>query len=360
MGVGRFAFTPMLPLMLRDGSLAADAGSWLAAANYLGYLAGAMTAHRLGLAPARMVALGLVGTVVSTAAMGLVENVPAWLALRAFGGALSGWTLVGASAWAMFELARLGRPHLAGVAYAGVGAGIALAGLFCLVASGPGVHSPALWRELGALSLVAAAAPLALVRGGPGLRAAAPQRAASGAGGLKVMTLCYAAFGFGYILPATFLPAMARQVIDDPRLFGLVWPAFGIATAASTLVAMTRWAQANRLRCWALCHVAMAAGALLPSLWLSPATLAAATLLIGGSFMVVTVLGMQEARARAPHQATAVIGRMTAAFAVGQLAGPLTVAFAPPGALDVALQVAAAMLAVSAAALWRLARRDSG
>ncbi|MBV8662680.1 MAG: YbfB/YjiJ family MFS transporter, partial [Hyphomicrobiales bacterium] len=80
--------------------------------------------------------------------------------------------------------------------------------------------------------------------------------------------------------------------------------------------------------------------------------------LIGGSFMVVTMLGMQEARARAPHQATAVIGRMTAAFAIGQLAGPLTLAFAPPGALNAALQGAAAMLALSAAALWRLARRD--
>jgi hypothetical protein len=48
-GIGRFAFTPLLPLMVRDGSLAQRAGAWLAASNYLGYLAGALTASRLGL-----------------------------------------------------------------------------------------------------------------------------------------------------------------------------------------------------------------------------------------------------------------------------------------------------------------------
>ena len=45
MGIGRFAFTPLLPLMVRDGSLPQSAGAWLAAANYVGYLAGALTAR---------------------------------------------------------------------------------------------------------------------------------------------------------------------------------------------------------------------------------------------------------------------------------------------------------------------------
>jgi len=43
MGIGRFAFTPLLPLMVRDGSLAESAGAWLAASNYLGYLASSLT-----------------------------------------------------------------------------------------------------------------------------------------------------------------------------------------------------------------------------------------------------------------------------------------------------------------------------
>ncbi len=41
MGIGRFAFTPLLPMMLHDGVIDLHAASWLASANYLGYLAGA-------------------------------------------------------------------------------------------------------------------------------------------------------------------------------------------------------------------------------------------------------------------------------------------------------------------------------
>ena len=42
MGIGRFAFTPILPMMLHDGVVDLHAASWLASANYLGYLSGAL------------------------------------------------------------------------------------------------------------------------------------------------------------------------------------------------------------------------------------------------------------------------------------------------------------------------------
>ena len=47
MGVGRFAFTPLLPMMLHDGVVTLAGGSWLATANYLGYLIGALACMAL-------------------------------------------------------------------------------------------------------------------------------------------------------------------------------------------------------------------------------------------------------------------------------------------------------------------------
>src|SRR5262249_40904119 len=137
------------------------------------------------------------------------------------------------------------------------------------------------------------------------------------------LVVCYGVLGFGYVLPATFLPALARELVDDPQIFGLAWPAFGIAAAVSTIATRRHLARVNRLRVWAISHLLMAAGVILPTLWVAPAMIAIAAVAVGGTFMVATMIGLQEARARAPHDPTRLLGQMTAAFAIGQLAGPL-------------------------------------
>lgn len=370
MGIGRFAFTPLLPLMVRDGALAQSAGAWLAASNYLGYLAGALTASRLGLSPPALMRVSLAGIVLATVAMGALDGLAVWMVLRFVAGVFSAWALVSTSAWALQHLALAGRADLSGVVYAGVGLGIALAGLFCLAAALPGVRASQLWLELGILAALAVAVPSLLlnrplaVSPAPGLM----PYPAGAAGPSTGLVICYGVLGFGYILPATFLPALAREVVDDPQVFGLAWPVFGIAAALSTIVAARYFGQSNRLRVWATSHVLMATGVVLPSLWLAPMTIAVSALLVGSTFVVVTMIGLQEARARAPGNPTALLGLMTAAFAIGQLAGPVVsgiLDLLPGGhlaALGHALQIAAFALALSAAYLWCHSRpaRDRG
>jgi MFS family permease len=365
MGIGRFAFTPLLPLMVRDGSLASSAGAWLAASNYLGYLAGALTASRLGLSLPMLMRASLAGIAVVTAAMGAFDGLAAWMILRFVAGVLSAYTLVATSAWALQHLTRAASTKLSGIVYAGVGLGIALTGLFCVAAAQPGVPAGRLWLELGVLAALAIACCSPFV--GRPLEAAAHARSTSHPdvplGPYAGLVVCYGVLGFGYILPATFLPALAREVVDDPRLFGLAWPVFGIAAALSTIAIARRFGHLNRPRVWAIGHLLMAAGVALPSLWLAPVTIAIAALLVGSTFMVVTMIGMQEARARAPDNPTALLGLMTAAFAIGQLAGPVlsgTLDLLPIGhstALGYALQLAAFALALSAAYLWRHSAR---
>jgi hypothetical protein len=369
MGVGRFAFTPLLPLMIRDGALTASAGAWLAASNYLGYLAGALTANRLGLSLPALMRASLAGVVVSTAAMGVSaigpDGLAAWAGLRFLAGVFSAWALVATSAWALQQLACAGRSDLAGMVYAGVGLGIAFVGLYCLAAARPGAAASRLWLELAGLSALAVAfAGLFVGRtSGTSVSAREAVAAAGRPPACAGIVISYGVLGFGYILPATFLPALARQVVDDPQMFGLAWPVFGIAAALSTIATARHFSRANPLRVWAISHLLMAAGVVLPSLWLTPATIAIAALLVGSTFMVVTMIGLQEARARAPGNPAALLGLMTAAFAIGQLAGPIVsgaLDLLPVGhatALAYALQVAAFALAASAAYLWRASRR---
>jgi predicted MFS family arabinose efflux permease len=293
--------------------------------------------------------------------MGAFDGVAAWIILRFVAGVLSACALVATSAWALQHLTRAARANLSGIVYAGVGLGIALTGLFCVAAAQPGVPAGQLWLELGALAALAVACSSPFV--GRPLKTSALADSTSHPdvtlGPYTGVVVCYGVLGFGYILPATFLPALAREVVDDPQLFGLAWPVFGVAAALSTVATARLFGRANRLRVWAVGHLLMAAGVTLPSVWLAPVTIAIAALLVGSTFMVVTMIGMQEARAWAPANPTALLGLMTAAFAIGQLAGSVvsgTLDLLPLGhstALGYALQLAAFALALSAAYLWR-------
>jgi len=164
------------------------------------------------------------------------------------------------------------------------------------------------------------------------------------------LILCYGAFGFGYIIPATFLPVMARQVIVDPAVFGWSWPLFGAAAMGSTLAAAALRSRVSNRRLWMASHLVMALGVALPVVWSGVAAIMLAALLVGGTFMVITMVGMQEARSVAGARATGLMAALTSAFALGQIVGPVIVSYvvAASGNFSVALMIASAVLVVSA------------
>ena len=337
MGIGRFAFTPLIPLMARDGTLGAGAAALWAAANYGGYLAGALTAPWFARNPRLGLRLALFGVALATLAMaGLGAETPSAVGVlaRAAAGVFSAWALICASGWYLAELTRLRAPRLGGWIYTGVGAGVALAGALTWL----GGRQPAtwLWLELGSIALLAA---LLVGRGGSrprptGAAASPPRRSSVMAGGWRrcLLIFSYGTFGFGYIVPATFLPAMARTQVADPLVFGITWPLFGLAAAVSVGVASRVVPHWPRRRVWALAQGTMALGTGLTLLSHALWALALSAVLVGGTFMVATMAGLQLAREQAPDNPTPLLSRMTVAFAVGQIVGPLLVRAIGPGA----------------------------
>jgi MFS family permease len=356
MGVGRFAFTPILPMMQGDAGIGVVEAGWLASANYLGYLLGALSAVALPLSAGAAVRIGLLAVGATTLAMGHTAHMGAWLALRLLAGVASAWVLVFASAWCLeqfqAEPAPGKRARLGATLFAGVGAGIAIAGAFCLVLILRGSPSSLAWTLLGMLALTPA---LALPRafGAPSHSSATRPAQARWPPDSARLIFCYGAFGFGYIIPATFLSTMARDLVRDPSLYGWSWPVFGIAAAASTFAAVPLRRHMSDRRLWLAGHVVMAVGVVMPLLVGGLAGIIASALLVGGTFMVVTMVGMQEARRVAGADARRLMAAMTSAFAAGQIAGPLAVsALASAGAgYDAALVVSGALLIVAALAL---------
>lgn len=364
MGVGRFAFTPMFPLMIRDGLLNHENGTWLAASNYLGYLLGAMLTGRIKVKPTLLLVFGLVSTAVVTGAVGWTTSVFIWALLRFVAGIMSAWTLIAASAWGLAWLASLRRQHLAGIIFAGVGLGIATVGIFCTVTAQFVVPAVKMWVDLALLAGILALFPWIVSAQLPSAvsnaeAATQPSTSRNPPANTLGLVICYSLFGFGYILPATYLPAQARQLVDDPNVFGWAWPIFGLAAATSTIFVSFGLKRANRMPVWAVAQFLMAIGVLLPAIWYSLTSIAIAALLVGGTFMVVTMIAMQEARARAEASATVILARMTAGFASGQLLGPIIVGILghfptnASGALDHGLELASAALFLSAIYLWK-------
>jgi MFS family permease len=359
MGIGRFAFTPVLPMMLQDAGLSLASGGWLASANYLGYLIGALSAMRLPVPPERAIRVGLAVIALVTLAMGGVDSFVLWLVLRLLAGVASAWVLISVSAWCMEALALYQRPFLNSLVFAGVGGGIAAAGLLCIGLTQWQAGSARAWTALGLLALgVTALVWRFFARHDGAVTSAAAQPAAPAAfvwtADALRLVLCYGVFGFGYIIPATFLPVMARDALQGSAAFAWSWPVFGMAAALSTLAVATLVRRWGNRRVWCFSHLVMAAGIVLP-LWSGglPGILAAA-LGVGGTFMVITLAALQEARRVAGPGARMLIAAMTSAFAAGQIAGPLTVgAAAGAGGFATGLLLAAALLAASALLLRR-------
>nr|WP_321964955.1 YbfB/YjiJ family MFS transporter [Paraburkholderia sp. J7] len=365
LGVGRFAFTPLLPLMLHGGALDLRHGGWLASLNYAGYFVGALSCVALRMAPAKIVRAGLVATVLLTLAMGLTEQFWIWAAVRFVAGAVSAWTFVFASQWGLRRLAQLGANEWGGVIYTGPGVGIIATGLFVSAAGGLGAHTG--WIGFGLISALLAA--LVWPAFGEDMRALAPRVAASTAAGTAHDTgkdrradafwlvLLYGVPGFGYIITATFLPVIARHALPGSAWPDLFWPMFGAALIAGALLAARFPLHWDNRVMLAGAYVLQAVGIALGIVWPNAAGFSFGSVLIGLPFTAITLFAMREARLLRGEHAAAQMGYATAAYGVGQIAGPLVAAplAASTGSFSPSLWLAAgALVAGALGLLWRV------
>jgi predicted MFS family arabinose efflux permease len=352
-GIGRFAFTPILPMMQVDAGVTLAEGGWLAAANYLGYLIGSLWAMVQRARADHAIRSALVVTSIATLAMAFAEGLAAWLAWRTLAGIASAWVLIHVGTWCAQRLASLGRPALTSVVFAGVGAGVMLAGALCLALMTAGAGSRTAWLWLGAIGVVISTVVWPVVVADENTAPSTAFADYRWTPDTVRLVACYGAFGIGYIIPATFVPVMAKQVIGDPAVFGWAWPLFGAAAVASTLAAGALERVLSGRRLWMASACVMALGVASPFVISGLAGILACALLVGGTFVVATLAGVQVAREVAGGAAHVLLAAMTAAFAATQVLGPLLVSFLArqSGGINAALLLAFAVLAASAAAL---------
>jgi predicted MFS family arabinose efflux permease len=325
LGIDRFVYTPILPLMARETGLTTAQAGLLASANFLGYLLGALAAGKSDLPGSRRIWLvaTLAVSAASTGAMALASSLPEFLIVRLVGGFGGAFAIVIAISLVVERLTADGRSYLLVVHFGGVGLGIAVSA--ALVSGWLAIDSGwrLLWIAASAISLSFTAMVAGLISQEPTGRQAVAARSSAGVRpGFWALIIANALSSFGYVITATFLVAMVRQSAELKPLESWIWILFGVATAPS--VALWTWVRSRigLARALSLAYLIEAAGVALSVLWTTEVGMIIATVFIGATFIANTALGMMAARVLSQGDTRRPVAIMTAAFGVGQIAGP--------------------------------------
>lgn len=348
MGVGRFVYTPILPLMEHQAGLSASMGSNLATANYVGYFIGALVGIFFPAVARSRAALrlSLAVVVLTLALMPLTRDADAWLALRLVAGIASAQLFVIASSALLARLHREAQ-HLVGWGFGGVGLGIALSGVLVLALQSTSTWRAAWWGA-AALAAVLSVAAWSLNPGAAGQATIVrPQ------GGLPrthrwfaALLASYTLEGVGYIIAGTFLVAAINQ--NSPGWLGSsAWVLVGLAA----MPAPALWAYlSNRHSRSTLLLVALliqVVGIALPSLSAGIAPALISAVLFGNTFIAIAALSIAiGAHLQFPRS----VALLTAGYSIGQILGPLVVKPLLPDGYHDALLVGAGIVAAAAVA----------
>jgi predicted MFS family arabinose efflux permease len=357
--LGRFVFTPMLPMMLKDGSLTLPEGGALATANYVGYLAGALLCLFVRADAARMVRAALVFAILLTIAMAAPGDFILWAAWRGLAGICCAFVMVFTTTWSQQRLAQLGRPELAGLMFCGPGIGVILTSVPAIGMTA--AHWPArtgwaafsvlgvamtlpVWRVLRSSSQ---RAPMNIEPSGVGRVPNLRRKFTAEAWSLAIV---FGLAGFGYIIIATFLPIIARRALPGSSFVDLFWPIFGVGVTVGAWVVTRIGMHHDNRRLLMLFYVVQATGVGTIVVWPTVPGFILCSLLVGVPFLAITSIAMREARRLWPGDATGLIGLLTTLYATGQIAGPLlaTTLVARTNGFGTSLCIAVAALLVGA------------
>jgi predicted MFS family arabinose efflux permease len=367
LGIARFAYTPLLPIMLEQAGLGLSEGGWLTSVNYLGYLCGAVIASLISdlILKDRLYRIGLVVAIVSTLGMGLTENIWLWSFYRFIAGLSSAAGLLLGSGLILNWLIRHGHRSELGIHFSGVGLGIAFGALAVELMR---YHFD--WRGqwvmlsiIGCLMIVPAWRWLPppdtsqVTRRGEVMVDMPP-----GQGFLLLFMAAYFCAGAGYVVSATFIVAIIDQL---PGLQGLgAWSFFilGMAAAPACILWDLAARRTGNINALTIAFVLQTLGIVLPVIDNSPLMAITGALLFGGTFIGIVSLVLTMAGRYYPTRPAKMMGKMTIAYGVAQIIVPAVTGLLAErsGSYGDGLYLAAATMVVGTLLIFSLRLFEAG
>ena len=237
-GIARFAYTPMLPEMSEDIGLTETIAGFLAAANYAGYLCGALLIsfmHNIQL-KIKLYRYGLMAAVATTLCMAATTNEWLWYLLRFFSGLSSAAGVLLGGGLLMHWLRHNQAKAELGIFFSSLGIGIVLTAITAQLIKIEYTWDQQ-WLIYGLLALILVI-PVFLwfpdfAKSTVGTQHTEHKGTRQPPSKQFFITLQSAYFcaGFGYVVTATFLIAIVELLPGMKGLGWIVWLLVGIAAA---------------------------------------------------------------------------------------------------------------------------------
>jgi len=328
MGIGRFSYTVILPYMQETFAFSRATAGFLATSNYLGYLVGALVAGRLQLADKRIpfLQIALVMSILTTAFMGFTDTIMVWYVLRFISGVMSAFIFVVAASLVLDQLARIGKAHLSGLFYSGVGMGIALSAIIVSP-----IHAIFNWNGTWiALALFCIILFIFIIIFIQPVTSSAQQKGSTAKASpkappaiwMKWLIIAYSLEGLGYIVTGTFIVSIAEESTSFHGDAAFVWFVVGVAAIPSCIVWSKLAQRYGYVRTLLISMLFQGLGIVLPAFATNTITLYISAFIFGATFMGITTVATTLARQISPVNSHQILGYLTAGYALGQMIGP--------------------------------------
>lgn len=356
MGIARFAYTPLLPVMVGEAGLTHVGGGWLAAINYSGYLVGVFLASRIGntILKDRLYRWGMVVAVLSTAMMGVSTDFYVWAISRFIAGLCTAAGLMIGSGLILNWLMRHQHRSELGIHFSGIGFGIAISGFAAVL-----MHQHLPWDTqwyvltgLGALLLIPALGwfPTAPSDDQAAHQSSAMQDAPPNARFMRLFLAAYFCAGFGYVVTATFMVAIINDLPGLSEVGGWMFLMVGVVAVPSCSLWDLIARKTGEVNALVLASVLEVVGIIAPTLGLGLAGVMVGAVLYGATAIAIVSLTLTMAGHYYPAQPAKMMGKMSIAYGLAQIIAPALTGWVTDGqsSYGTGLYIAAAVMSFGA------------
>lgn len=233
-GLARFAYSPLLPVVISHGWFAPGAAAYLGAANLLGYLAGALAARRAGRAAGIVPVLrgAMVAAGVSLAACCVAMPFAWFFVWRLVSGIAGGLLMILAPSSVLAHVPPERRGLASGVILTGVGLGVAASGTLVPLLLTVGLTQT--WLGLAAVCLALAAYAW---RAWPDIQAPAPLPGGAAPARFMAMSTSYGLCALAMVPHMVFLVDFVARGLGRGLAAGsFTWVLFGLGALCGPVI----------------------------------------------------------------------------------------------------------------------------